>query len=104
MAWRIRRVAQSRFVLRLQHRPTIEESSLGLFDLQLSGHSHRGQIFPFNFLTALRFPLQDGYYERGKGSRLYTSRDTGYWGPPMRLFSPPEITVIDLMADTKGEI
>lgn len=87
---------RSRVVLLLKHRPLVEEGSLGLFDLQLSGHSHKGQIFPFNFLTALRFPLQDGYYELEKGSRLYTSRGTGCWGPPMRLFSPPEITVIEL--------
>jgi predicted MPP superfamily phosphohydrolase len=82
----------------LKHRPRVEEDSLGLFDLQLSGHAHRGQLFPFNLLTGLQFPLQDGFYALARGSALYTSRGTGTWGPPMRVGSPPEITLIQLIS------
>jgi predicted MPP superfamily phosphohydrolase len=66
---------------------------LGRFDLQLSGHAHRGQIFPFNLLTGLHYPQQDGLYALAQGAWLYASRGTGTWGPPMRLFAPPEITL-----------
>jgi len=82
----------------LKHRPRVVDASLGLFDLQLSGHSHRGQLFPFNLLTGLDFPMQDGFYPLAKGSHLYTSRGTGTWGPPMRVGSPPEITLITFLA------
>ncbi|MBI5558423.1 MAG: metallophosphoesterase [Deltaproteobacteria bacterium] len=84
------------FTILLKHRPTVSESSLGLFDLQLSGHTHRGQIFPFNFVTGLKYLMQDGLYQLTQGSRLYVSRGTGTWGPPMRVFSPPEITLFEI--------
>jgi hypothetical protein len=83
----------------LKHRPWVEADAVGRFTLQLSGHAHRGQLFPFTLLTWLAYPMQDGLYRLGKGSWLYTSRGTGTWGPPMRLFSPPEITLIELAAD-----
>jgi predicted MPP superfamily phosphohydrolase len=85
-----------RFTLLLKHRPTIETESLGHFDLQLSGHTHGGQIFPFNLITRLFYPRQRGLYRLAKGSVLYVSRGTGTWGPPMRLLSPPEVTLIEL--------
>ena len=66
-------------------------------DLQLSGHTHGGQIFPFGLLVRLAVPFVAGLYERG-GSRLYVSRGTGFWGPPMRLAAPAEITRIRLLA------
>jgi predicted MPP superfamily phosphohydrolase len=86
-----------RFTLLLKHRPDVQESSLGLFDLQLSGHTHKGQIFPFTFLTSLVYPYQAGLYTLAKGSLIYTSRGTGTWGPPMRIGAPPEITLIELV-------
>lgn len=86
-----------RVTLLLKHRPLVTPESTGRFDLQLSGHTHRGQIFPFNLLTAIQFPLQDGLYELGMGQYLYTSRGTGTWGPPMRIFSPPEITLFEIV-------
>jgi predicted MPP superfamily phosphohydrolase len=85
------------FTVLLKHRPLLAAGSLGRFDLQLSGHAHRGQIFPFNLLTGLTFPMQDGLYRLGGESWLYTSRGTGTWGPPMRLFSPPEITLFEIV-------
>lgn len=81
------------FTLLLKHRPIVSPASLGRFDLQLSGHAHRGQIFPFNLLTRLHYPQQDGLYSLAQNAYLYASRGTGTWGPPMRLFSPPEITL-----------
>jgi len=85
-----------RFTLLLKHRPLVAPASMGKFDLQLSGHAHRGQIFPFNLLTGLEYPMQDGLYPLD-GEYLYTSRGTGTWGPPMRILSPPEITLFEIV-------
>jgi len=93
----LREAGAGAFVLLLKHRPRVEPQSAGLFDLQLSGHAHRGQIFPFNLLTGLFYPMQDGLYRLADGSALYTSRGTGTWGPPMRLLSPPEITLFEIV-------
>jgi predicted MPP superfamily phosphohydrolase len=81
----------------LKHRPTIARDALGLFDLQLSGHTHKGQIFPFSLLTRLVYVVDAGWLDLDGGSHLYVSRGTGLWGPPIRLLAPPEITVIDLV-------
>ena len=85
-----------RFTLLLKHRPKIETESLGQFDLQLSGHTHGGQIFPFSLITRLFYSRERGLYLLDKESVLYVSRGTGTWGPPMRLLSPPEVTLIEL--------
>jgi hypothetical protein len=86
-----------RFTVLLKHRPRVNPKAAGLFDLQLSGHAHRGQIFPFNLLTGLEYPLQDGLYDLPGNGRLYTSRGTGTWGPPMRVLSPPELTLFEIV-------
>lgn len=90
------------FTLLLKHRPLVDRDSVGLFDLQLSGHVHRGQIFPFSIATKLYYPVDAGLAAIGGGSQLYVSRGTGTWGPPIRFLSPPEITVIDLVHDPEG--
>lgn len=90
-------LSRDRFTLFLKHRPLVNSESTGLFDLQLSGHVHQGQIFPFSILTKLYYPVHAGFASLDHGSRLYVSRGTGTWGPPMRFLSPPEITVIDLV-------
>lgn len=95
------RVDSARFVLLLKHRPVAVKSSLGKFDLQLSGHVHKGQIFPFNLLTWLNFPVRAGMNNLAGGSRLYVSRGTGTWGPPIRFLAPPELTIIDLVPQEK---
>lgn len=84
------------FTVLLKHRPEVDPASLGLFDLQLSGHTHRGQIFPFRLFIQLVYPMQSGLYELEKGSKLYTSRGSGTWGPPMRFLASPEVTIIEL--------
>lgn len=90
-------VPAERFVVLIKHRPEVAGDSRGRFDLQLSGHVHKGQVFPFNLLTWLRFPVQAGLSRLQEGSWLYVSRGSGTWGPPIRVLSPPEVTVIDLV-------
>jgi predicted MPP superfamily phosphohydrolase len=90
-------VSRGRFTVLLKHRPVMDTTSLGLFDLQLSGHVHKGQIFPFNLLTHLFYPVKMGFSTYANGSSLYVSRGTGTWGPPIRFLAPPEITVITLV-------
>ena len=85
------------FTILLKHRPTVENESVGQFDLQLSGHTHGGQIFPFNLVVRHFYPKQNGFYQLDKGSTLYVNRGTGTWGPPMRFLSPPQITLIELV-------
>lgn len=85
------------FTIFLRHRPVLKRENSGLFDLQLSGHTHRGQIFPFRYAVGFQYPLQDGLYQMPDGSALYTSRGSGTWGPPIRVLSPPEVTIIELM-------
>jgi predicted MPP superfamily phosphohydrolase len=67
------------------------------FDLQLSGHTHGGQFFPWNFFVRLQQPFTAGLHRLGK-LWVYTSRGTGYWGPPKRLGAPSEITHLRLVA------
>ncbi len=90
--------SKSGFHLLLKHRPEIPATSDGHFDLQLSGHVHNGQIFPFNILVRLKFPIPCGTTATKAGSQIHVSRGTGTWGPPMRLFAPPEVTVIDIVS------
>lgn len=79
----------------LKHQPKIEKGSVGKFDIQLSGHTHKGQIFPFTLVVSAFFKYMDGFFELGNGSSLYVSRGTGTWGPPIRFLAFPEITVIE---------
>jgi len=91
------RFPAERFTVLLKHRPIVKKDSIGLFDLQLSGHTHKGQIFPFSIFTYLYYPIHAGKMNLTDSSYLYVSRGTGTWGPPIRFLSPPEITVIDLV-------
>jgi len=85
------------FTLLLKHRPDIDKNSLGLFDLQLSGHTHKGQIFPISLATVFFYKPHAGYKEFPKGSAIYVSRGVGSAGPPVRFLSPPEITIIEVV-------
>lgn len=86
----------SRPLVLLAHDPQVfREASLSGVDLQLSGHTHDGQIWPFRFAVRLATRYLAGRYTRN-GSELYVSRGTGSWGPPMRLFAPAELTEITL--------
>ena len=93
---------RDKFTVLLKHRPVVSEGSLGSFDLQLSGHAHKGQIFPFTIFVRLFFPMISGLYDLPSGSSLYVSRGSGTWGPPIRFLSPPEVTVIDIVPGKKS--
>jgi hypothetical protein len=82
----------------LAHDPsTFKRARSAAIDLQLSGHTHGGQIWPFGFLVRLVIPWVAGVHRHGR-AQLYVSRGTGFWGPPMRLFAPAEITQITVQA------
>jgi len=85
------------FTVLLKHQPVADPDAEEKFDLQLSGHTHRGQIFPFNMVTKFVYYYHSGDFYLPDGARLHVSRGTGTWGPPVRLLAPPEITVIDLV-------
>ncbi len=85
------------FILLLKHRPLVDKSSDGLFDLQISGHVHKGQIFPFSILTKIYYPVYAGYKKLPGRAHLYVSRGSGTWGPPIRFLAPPEVTIIELV-------
>lgn len=86
---------RERFTVLLKHQPLVDARAAGLFDLQLSGHVHQGQIFPFGLLVRLAYPLHVGLTRLAQGW-IYVSRGTGTWGPPLRVFAPPEITLIEI--------
>jgi predicted MPP superfamily phosphohydrolase len=88
---------QNRFVVLLKHRPLVESESEGLFDLQLSGHTHGGQIFPFSLIIKLLYPIDKGLLPLWDGAFLYVNQGSGTWGPPMRFLVQPEVTIIDLV-------
>ena len=92
----LEKLPRERFTLFLKHQPVISSGSVGMFDLQLSGHTHKGQIFPFNLVTKLYYGTHTGLSKVKDNSLLYISRGSGTWGPPIRFFSPPEVTVINL--------
>jgi predicted MPP superfamily phosphohydrolase len=89
---------ESRALVLLAHQPRQfpEAAKLGV-GLQISGHTHGGQIWPFTWLIHVAERRVAGLH-RESGSQLYVSRGTGFWGPPMRLSAPPEITRITLRA------
>lgn len=88
----------SRPLLLLAHQPrAIVEAAQHGVDLQISGHTHGGQIVPFNFLVGLEQPYVRGLH-RHRDSWIYVHSGTGFWGPPMRLGVPAEIACIELHA------
>ena len=89
------------FVILLKHRPAVDNSLP--FDLQLSGHTHGGQIFPLTIPARLINGVPTGLTTLPNGSQLYVSRGVGTWGPPMRLFSQPEITLITIQGTGTGQ-
>jgi uncharacterized protein len=86
--------ARELVLLAHQPRTLLDAEPFGV-GLQLSGHTHGGQMWPFNFVVGLQQPFVAGLHRRGR-AQIYVSRGTGYWGPPMRLGAPAEITEIRL--------
>jgi len=89
-----------KFVLFLKHQPHPDADAIGMYDLMLSGHTHKGQIWPFTYISRRAHPLHAGRYDLGKGSVVYVNRGTGTWGPPIRFLAPPEVTVIEVVRKT----
>lgn len=87
------------FIVLLKHQPVVDSDTP--FDLQLSGHIHGGQIFPFVYLTRLVYGVHTGLTRLADGRLLYVNRGAGTWGPPIRLFTPPEITLITIESEKK---
>jgi uncharacterized protein len=83
-------------VVLLAHQPIqVHEAAKRGVDLQLSGHTHGGQIFPFGYVVRLQQPVLAGYARFGD-TQLYVTRGAGFWGPPVRVGAPPDITLIEL--------
>lgn len=98
------------FVLLLCHRPEMPAEAAGLFDLELAGHTHGGQIWPFGLAMRAYEGLPQGMSAHPappgrprERSLLYISNGTRFWGPPVRFLTPPEITVVDLFPRKRGE-
>ena len=91
------REQKDKFLLLLRHRPIVETGTEGHFDLQLSGHTHGGQLFPYLNSRHIIAGHDRGLKKLKSGGYLYVSNGAGFVGPPVRLLAPPEIVVIDLV-------
>jgi predicted MPP superfamily phosphohydrolase len=81
----------------LAHQPKyVSQAVAAGVDLQLSGHTHGGQIWPFHLIVRLDQKYLHGLSRHGDHTQLYTSRGAGFWGPPLRVFAPSEITLLVL--------
>jgi uncharacterized protein len=83
-------------VLLLAHQPRQIAQTRDLVDLQVSGHTHGGQIWPFHYLVRVDQPTVHGLTRHGDRTQLYTTRGAGFWGPPLRIFAPSEISLLTL--------
>jgi predicted MPP superfamily phosphohydrolase len=85
-------------VVLLAHQPfMVDEARAAGVDLQLSGHTHGGQLWPFDYAIRLDQPAVEGLSRHGD-TQLYVTSGAGYWGPPMRIGARPEVTVVELRA------
>ena len=85
-----------KFVLFLKHRPALAPGTAERFDLQLSGHTHGGQIWPGHFLIKRVNGVLYGLNYTSSKSAVFTSRGAGFWGLPMRFLAPPEVVLIEI--------
>ncbi|MET1075581.1 MAG: metallophosphoesterase [Umezawaea sp.] len=83
-------------VVLLAHQPVqaVQAAKLGV-DLQLSGHTHGGQLWPFDYAVKLQQPVVSGLAEVD-GMPVYVSNGAGFWGPPVRVGAPPDVTLVEL--------
>jgi predicted MPP superfamily phosphohydrolase len=83
-------------IVLMDHQPFhLEEAEQNGVTLQLSGHTHHGQMWPFNYITSAIFEVSHGFYKKGNTS-YYVSTGYGTWGPPVRTGNRPEVVVITL--------
>lgn len=86
-------------VILMDHQPFhLEEAAAAGVDLQLSGHTHHGQLWPFNYITDAIYEVSRGYGRRGN-THYVVSQGIGTWGPPVRLGNRPEILLITLRSE-----
>lgn len=91
--------APAGFKLLLAHQPrSSQAAAVAGFDLQLSGHTHGGQFWPWGYFVRFQQPFTAGLHKL-HGLWIYTSRGTGYWGPPKRFGAPSEITLLRLICE-----
>jgi predicted MPP superfamily phosphohydrolase len=89
-------------VLLLAHQPKqIGDAVAHGVDLQLSGHTHGGQIWPFHQVVRAEQGALQGLSRAGERTQLYTTRGAGFWGPPFRVFAPSEIGLLTLRSGTQ---
>jgi uncharacterized protein len=89
-------VDASRPTILLAHQPVqVSEAAARGVDLQLSGHTHGGQVWPFHYIVRLAQPSLAGL-STVNDTQLYVTRGAGFWGPPVRIGAPPDVTVLSL--------
>ena len=88
----------NKFVLVIKHRPGLPVDAEGKFDLQISGHTHGGQFWPMGYFKSMSYDSRQGLSNKA-GGLVYVSNGAGCNGTCMRLFVPPEVTVIDLVKE-----
>ena len=80
----------------MAHQPVqVAQAAAAGVGLQLSGHTHGGQLWPFDYAVRLDQPAVEGLSRHGN-TQLYVTAGAGYWGPPMRVGARPEVTVVEL--------
>jgi len=92
-------VDREKFIILADHQPVeYDKVQQAGIDLMLSGHTHKGQLWPFNFITAAVYPNDYGLVQKGN-SFYYTSSGYGTWGPPVRTANRPEMVEITVIFD-----
>ncbi|HML84696.1 MAG TPA: hypothetical protein PKE52_06010, partial [Bacteroidales bacterium] len=87
----------SKPIVLLDHQPfNLNDAKVINADIQISGHTHHGQLWPFGYITKAIFELSSGYLKKGN-THYFVSTGFGTWGPPVRTGNRPEIIVIDLL-------
>jgi len=90
-------VSKESLKILLAHQPkSVLDAAKAGFDIQLSGHTHGGQYFPLNTLVKLDQPYNVGLHQHDENLQIYVNSGTGYWGPPMRIGTESEISVIEI--------
>jgi predicted MPP superfamily phosphohydrolase len=88
----------SRPVVLMAHQPVqVHEAARYGVDLQVSGHTHGGQVYPFDYLVRIEQPVVSGLSEVD-GTLVYVTNGAGFWGPPMRVGADPDVTLLELRA------
>ena len=83
----------------MAHQPVqVSDAAARGVDLQLSGHTHGGQMWPFHYVVGLQQGALAGL-STVDGTQLYVTRGAGFWGPPVRVGAPPDITVLSLHSE-----